>query len=139
MIQDTITYLKNAGKMDKRLIYVEDNVHDIPRRIRQEVNPDFIVMFNPKNQKYEIHRIDGRYSLELSLPFDQLDSRAIEHALYSRDVERVRRDIEENNLRLDEEKRKRKEDERSCKVRDLFTYCNRHMDKEAWDEGASLC
>jgi len=136
MTQDTIVYLKNAGKMDKRLIHVEDNVYDIPRRIRQEVSPDFIVMFNPRTQRFEIHRIDGRYSLELTIPYDQLDSRAIEYALYSRDVERVRTEIEENNARLDEAKRKAKDHENSCKARDLFTYCNRHTDKETWDDEA---
>lgn len=133
MIQDEIIYLKNAGRMDKSLIYVEDNVYDIPRRLRQEVNPDFVVMFNPETQKYEIHRLcRGMYTLELNLPYDALDARAITHALHARDVERVRKEIEENNARIDEAKRKEKEHEISCKARDLFDYCNRHMDKESW-------
>lgn len=133
MVQDTIVYLKNAGRMDKKLIYVEDNVHDIPRRLRQEVNADFIVMFNPKSQKFEIHRLcKDMYTLELSIPYDNLDSRTIDLALHARDVERVRKEIEENNARIDEAKRKEKEHERSCKVRDLFDYCNRHTDKETW-------
>ncbi len=137
MIQDTIVYLKNAGRMDKKLIYVEDNVHDIPRRIRQEVNPNFIVMFNPKTQQFEIHALrDNDQTLELNLPYDELDARAITFALHARDVKRVRKEIEENNARLDEEKQKAIENERSCKARDLFDYCNRHTDKETWDDGA---
>lgn len=136
-IRDEIEYLKNSGRMSRDLIYVEDNVHDIPRRIRQEVNPDFIVMFNPRTQKYEIHRL-CRYmhTLELTLPFDGLDSQAIEYALYSRDVKRVRQDLEEHNARLAKAQREAIEDERRIKTKELFTYCMRNSDKETWDEGA---
>jgi hypothetical protein len=137
MIQDTIVYLKNAGRMDKSLIYVEDNVYHIPRRLRQEVNPEFVVMFNPNTQRYEIHVLRHQdQTLELILPYDELDARAITHALYARDIERVRKEIEENNAQIDEAKRKALEDERKWKTKELFDYCNRHMDKETWDDGA---
>lgn len=137
MIQDEITYLKNSGRMEKDLIYVEDSVHDIPRRLRQEVNPDFIVMFNPKTQKYEIHRLCREmYTLELNLPYDELDARAITFALHARDIDRVRKEIEETNAQIDEAKRKAINDEKSWKAKELFDYCMHHSDKETWDEGA---
>ena len=135
MIQDDIVYLKNAGRMAKNLILVEDSVCEIPQRLR-EINPGYVVMFNPDTQKYEVHILAERYTLELTLPYDELDERAITYALYVRDMQRVRTDIEENNKRLDEAKLKEQEHEKSCKVRDLFTYCNRHVGKETFGDGA---
>ena len=135
MIQDEIVYTKNAGRMSKCLILVENHVTDIPKRLQEEVNPSYIVMFNPKTQKFEVHR-RGRNdcSLELNLPFDELDSRAIEYALNARDISKIRKGIEEHNAKLDEERKKEIAHVQSCKTRDLFTYCNRHMDKETFDK-----
>lgn len=137
MIQDEIIYMKNARRMDKCLVYVEDNVTNIPRRLQEEVDPNFFIMFNPKTQKFEIHR-RGRndYTLELNLPFEELDSRAIDYVLNSRDIKRAREEMEEHNAKLDESNRKRTEHIQSCKTRDLFDYCNHHSDKETLDENA---
>jgi hypothetical protein len=136
MIQDTVVYLKNAGRMNKNLIPVESHVTDIPERLK-EINPHFLTMFNPSTQKYEVHRLDvDGPTLELSLPYDELDVRAIQYALHAREVEKVRAEIEENNRAIDEAKQKAIEDEQRCKTRDLHKYVTSHESKEVLDEGA---
>lgn len=136
MIQDTLIYLKNARRMNKNLIHVESHVTDIPERLK-EINPYFITMFNPKTQQFEVHRLDvAGHTLELNIPYTELDERAIRYAVHAREVEKVRKEVEENNAKLDREKREAAENVQKCKTRDLFDYCNRHMDKETFDDNA---
>lgn len=136
MIQDTLIYLKNAGRMNKNLIHVESHVTDIPGRLK-EINPNFITMFNPSTQKYEVHRLDvDGHTLELNIPYAELDERAIGYALHAREVQKVQREIEEHNRLIDEAKQKEIENEQKCKTRDLFDYCNHHTDKEAFPENS---
>ena len=136
MIQDTVVYLKNAGRMNKSLIPVESHVTNIPERLK-EINPHFLTMFNPSTQKYEVHRLDvDGHTLELNIPYDELDCRAIQYAIHAREVEKVHMEIEEHNKAIDEAKQKAVENEQRCKVRDLHKYCTSHERIEELDENA---
>lgn len=136
MLQDYITRVKNAKRMNRNLILVENHVTDIPERLK-EIDPDFFVMFNPKTQKYEIHkRVLHGITLELNLPFDELDSRAIDYLLNTRDVAKVHKEIEEHNAKLDEDRRKVIDNETECKAKEIFDYAYHNESKEKPDEGA---
>jgi hypothetical protein len=137
MLQDYITYAKNARRMDRNLIFVENHVTDIPERLKAEVDPDFFVMFNPGTQKFEIHKkVEYGVTLELNLPYNELDYRAIIVAQNSRDVQKVREEIEAHNAKLDDDKKKVLDNEKMCKAKDIYDYAYHHESKEKPDEGA---
>jgi len=136
MSEPNIVYFKNAGHMRKNMIYVESHTSGVLEEL-QNIDSELFVMFNPDTQKYEVHRNRlGIYTLELSLPFDELDSRAVEYLLNTRDVKKTQMEIEKHNEKLDADRKKIADHEKECRLTDLHTYCSRHEDKETLDKNA---
>jgi hypothetical protein len=136
MLQDYIAYVKNAKRMYRHLILVENHVTDIPERLK-EIDPNFFVMFNPKTQKYEVHKkVLHGITLEVSLPFGELDSRAIDYVSSVRDAAKVRKDIEEHNVKIDEDRKKVIDNESQWKAKEIFDYAYHNESKERPDAGA---
>lgn len=57
---------------------VENNVFDIPERLK-EYDESFFVVFNFKNKKYEVHSTDNLFNTYcFTVPYNELDSRTID-------------------------------------------------------------
>ena len=84
------------------LIEITNDLYDISSRLRG-VNDDYRLYYNPQKGRYEVHSAK-RGKLQFVVPYDELDARTVEYALYSRveNAELVFRDIERNNRRLNE-------------------------------------
>jgi hypothetical protein len=100
MNKDQLIYRTNIGDIMPGLIPVEDNVFDIPRRLK-EIDSGYFVMFNPDNQKYELHNEFQDTTYCLTFPYDELDGRALDYARETR-IERfdvIRRQMRQHNVR----------------------------------------
>lgn len=134
-LQDEIIYLKNKGCMPANLILVDSHALDIPQKLRA-VEPVLYIMYNPNTDKYEIHRRGFDNSLELNLPYRELDNRAVIAFVNGMDIKRMGKEIEAHNEKLRADQENKTKDEIGCKLRDMHTYCLRHVDKEKPDEKA---
>lgn len=120
------------GRYAEYRIPVLSNVYDIPVRLK-EVNRDFFVMFNTRDQTFEIHDASQPYTtLACTLPFDELDARAIN---YVREFARERlaivaAEIERYNEELDRKAQAALIDKASYKCREALNYLkdNTHTD-----------
>lgn len=111
MDRDTLIYRMNKGDTMPGLILVENNVFDIPKRLR-EIDPGYFVMFNPENQKYELHNENQDTTYCLTFPFDELDSRAIDYTRETR-IERkdiILKQIKQHNEKVERDRRNEFED-----------------------------
>ena len=112
------------GKYSKDRIPVISHVTDIPVRLK-ELNRAFFVMFNVKTQRYEVHSSDQPFAtLACTLPFDELDARAI---LYVREhsaerLEIIAKEIDEYNDRLVAKREAETIDKANYKMREAFNY-----------------
>lgn len=105
-------------------IPVLNNVYDIPVRLK-EVNRDFFVMFNTRNQKYEIHDASQPYdTYACTLPYDELDARALVYVReFSRErTEHLAEEIDRYNDELDRREKAALIDKASYKCREAFNY-----------------
>ena len=137
-MRDRIVYFKNAHMMMPYLIYVESDVMDIIKQLKQ-MDKNYFVMFNPRTQQFEIHNAAQEGStLSLNLPFGELDTRTIDYAQKYRieNAKKIIAEMEANNLKLEIEKESKNNDASREVLKDVYTYCNRHTGKDALDEGA---
>lgn len=88
----------------KNLILIENDVFDIASRLKG-LNENYKIYFNVGTAKYEIHNAVCSPSLQIILPFEQLDIRAIDFAFKTRveNMEEILNDIEQHNRRVDEQ------------------------------------
>jgi hypothetical protein len=120
------------GRYSKDRIPVLSNVYDIPVRLK-EVNGDFFIMFNTRNQKFEVHDKSQPFTtLACVLPFDELDQRSIAYVRerYHVDVQDLAAEIERYNDDLDRRQQAELIDKANYKCREAFNYLknNSHTD-----------
>ena len=118
------------GAYGENRIPVTSHALDIPDRLKA-VDKGYFVAFNTISQKYEIHcawQPDTTYCC--TLPFDELDARAIEYArAYSRErFAQTVAEMEAYNAKLSERREKELLDTAGYKTRMAFDYL-RHTDK----------
>jgi hypothetical protein len=66
------------------LININADTYFITERLR-EIDENYIIKYNTKTAKYEIHnlsQVDNTYAL--TLPYSELDERAVDYALKTR-------------------------------------------------------
>lgn len=105
-------------------IPVISHVTDVPVRLK-ELNRAFFVMFNTKKQKYEIHCSDQPFNtLACVLPYDELDSRAIQYVReHSADrLAIIAKEIDEHNERLAARREAEIIDKANYQMREVFNY-----------------
>ena len=113
----------------------------IPERVK-EIDKGYFVVYNHKEGYFEIHHEYGlttRDSLQLWIPFKELDQRTIDRILETK-VENAKAlfaKMERENAKIEEEMQ-RKSDEVSEEIsRDIFRYCNNnHPSKDTIDDEA---
>ncbi len=133
-----ITYLKNAGMMMPYLIYVESNIFNIPERLR-EIEPHYFVMFNPRQQKFEVHNTNQLHSTYcLTVPFDELDSRTLDEVRRTRweNHKKLMAEIEAHNQKLELDRLKAAQDKIAWKANEIYKYGKAHESVEKLDDGA---
>jgi hypothetical protein len=112
------------GRFDRDHVPVTSHALDIPIRLK-ELNGAFFVMFNVRTQRYEVHCATQPFdTLACTLPFDQLDARAIEY-VREHSVERletIAREIEEHNEKLVKRAEEEAIDKANYKMREAFNY-----------------
>ena len=112
------------GRFERDRIPVVNHALDIPVRL-EELNRAFFVMFNVRTQKYEVHCADQPFeTLACTLPYDELDARAIEY-VREHSVERLEtiiREIDEHNERLVQKEQEAVIDKANYKMREAFNY-----------------
>lgn len=114
------------------LLPIFSHIYDIPRRVH-DYDASFFMVFNKRNQKYEIHSLDypGNDTLSCTIPYAELDSRTLDH-LWMNDI-RVHGAEIFKRLDLAEEKaRIRKERDRKNFDIDFAKEHRSAFAKDAW-------
>ncbi len=106
-----------------RKIRIVNDVMGIVRRLKN-IDRDYFVVWNKKNDRYEIHNCRCEPTLVLVLPYPQLDSRAITYVQSTR-IENMQEFIvqmDEYNHKLEESKNRQILDESSYKSKHLIDF-----------------
>lgn len=114
------------GRPCKDRLPVLSNVYDIPVRLK-EVNRDFFVMFNTRQQKFEIHCASQPFdTYACTLPYDELDARALQYVReFSRErTEHLAEEIDLYNEELDRKEKAALIDKANYKCREALNYLN---------------
>lgn len=133
-----IEFLKNAQMMFPFLIYIDSNNYDIPERIK-EIEPHYFVMFNPRQQKFEIHNTNQLHSTYcLTVPFNELDSRTLDEVRRTRieNAKKLMAEIEAHNQKLELDRLKAAQDKVAWKANEIYKYGKAHESVDKLDDGA---
>ena len=107
-------------------IKIQHDVFNIVNRLKQ-INSGYFVMFNTQTEKFEIHNNNYKNTLWLTLPFNQLDCRAINYVLKSQNVEQVLLEIENDNLKLEKSNKEKLEDRTTYQLNEIYNYANKKV------------
>ena len=82
---------------------ITNDLYDVASRLRA-VNEDYAVYYNTDKARFEVHD-DRRNSLAFVVPFNELDARTVEYALYTRveNAKKIFEEVEQHNRRLEKE------------------------------------
>lgn len=120
------------GEYGRDRIPVTGNALDIPQRLK-EMDEGYFVMFNVKQQKYEIwHRGVGEGVLECVLPYDALDARAIRHVREHR-IERQEEllcEVEAHNRLLEQRMKRQWLEQAGERMREAVGYLKNRTDTD---------
>ena len=103
--------------MADRLVKITHDVFDIADRLK-EIDGGYYPVYNLNKKRYEVHHENGKDSLQVVLPYDTLDARAIEKVRSTRSewVEKLLREMDRQNEIL----RAQKEREKQERLRSLI-------------------
>ena len=116
---------------------VVTNVFLIPERLR-EIDDGYFVLRNHETKQFEIHHSGQPHnSYCLTLPYDELDERALKLVRKTRigNAEKLLAEMEEHNQKLTKERAVISE-EATQKLKETVTYLGRHSNQEALDDRA---
>lgn len=105
---------------------ISGNCFDIPQRIRA-LDDDYRLYYNVRKNVIELHHIRSHPTLQLVLPYRQLDARAVEYVRRTR-VDKIMAEIEsidEYNQKLQDTLISRTLDEIHIKTKCVVNYMNR--------------
>lgn len=97
-----------AGEVLALRIKIENDLFDINARIK-EIEQGYFIMYNTARGKYEVHHKYQPFDTYcLTLPYDSLDARAVEHVLKTRtqNAEALFEEMERQNAVLEGSKLK---------------------------------
>ena len=126
--------LQGNGRTGKNLLLIEQHVCDIPQRIRLEMgDPKWFVCRNPEESRWEVH-YDGkaRETLEVVVPFEELDSRIIDYLRRNRaeNAKQILRDIVASNERMVSAKNNKRHEYAGAVIDDAIDYMAHHPTKD---------
>lgn len=113
---------------------------NIPERLR-EIDRGYFVVYNHKNDSYEVHHEDGLplESFQLYIPYKELDQRTIDRVLETKveNAKAIYAMMERQNAKLEEDAQRRSDEITEGISKEIFQYChNDHPSLDAPDEGA---
>ena len=118
-------------------IVIDTNVFFIPERLR-EIDRDYYVVRDLNRKVFEIHNsAQPHNSYCLTVPYNELDCRALELVLKTRvqNVEKIIAEMDADNAKLVKNSEKVFEEAGSM-AKDILNYANRHTLVETVDDGA---
>ena len=115
-------------------IFISHDLFNIVKRLKQ-IDKNYFVLYNKKSQKYEVHYKRNFGTLELVLPFDRLDKRAIDLVLKSKieNKQKLLKEMEENNKKLEQQQSQKMLDEANFKAKEMMAYAFSKGDSENID------
>ncbi len=93
-----------------RLVEICNDLFDIAARLKS-INDGYRVFFNKDKQRFEVHDVNCKpLSLAFVVPYDELDSRTVDYALFTRveNAENVFKQVEESNRLAEKAETKRR-------------------------------
>ena len=86
------------------MILITNDLFDIAWRLRA-VNDDYRVYYNVEKGRFEVHNAK-KNTLDFVVPYDELDARTVEYALYTRveNSKRIFEELERHNRLVEKEK-----------------------------------
>lgn len=133
-----ITFYKNRGDIEQNCVLIESDVFNISQRIK-EIDEGYFIVFNPTNQRYELHHSEQADSSYCStLPYEELDGRAIER---TREMSAARAriilaEMKAHNEKLEHDNNKKIENEVAWKAKEIYQHSLRHGVDGMFDDGA---
>ena len=116
----------NKGDIPRGRILIEDNVFNIPQRLK-EIEKGLFVVLNVITQHYELHNEEQEHSTYcLTFPFEQLDSRAIDLTMerLSHRGENILLEIDRHNKAVEKSNEKRADDGYDQILREHFKFAH---------------
>lgn len=117
---------KTMLRRSRTFAIVEDNVYDIPQRLR-EIDPSYFVVYNSTADKFEVHSSENiGSSYCFTVPYDELDYRTIEYArktsIKLHGTELIDKIFDDNEKEEEKKKKEYKEDlkDRAREVQPIF-------------------
>lgn len=107
-------------------IRIENDLFGIADRLKN-IDNNYAVFYNSKNGKFELHNMRLRPTIQIVLPYSQLDKRAVDYALRTQ-VGVVLKEIlsiDAHNQKIAEECEKNKFDEVTRKLESAIRYVER--------------
>lgn len=131
MEREHIHYLLH-GKHHLKPVFT--NVQDIPQRVK-EYDPELFIVFNTKNQRFEIHSKDGgETTYNATIPYKDLDERTIRY-IRKNDIRVHGMAIYDRIAKSEQQAKERKEKERKQFTRDFAAEFQSEFAKDAWVMG----
>ena len=102
MIDLSVRHVLLALNRMDRLVEIKNDVFDVASRLR-EIDGDYYPVYNLTKKRFEIHHRGRAKSLQLVLPYDTLDIRAVNRVKETRRewVENMLRDMERQNQKAE--------------------------------------
>lgn len=107
-------------------IKINSDPFNITERIKQ-IDKNYFIVYNNLSKKYEIHSSTQKPTFCLTIPFSQLDCRAIEVLLKSQNVDKVFAEIEEHNKKLEISNQNKILDKSKYQLAEIYNYSNSHV------------
>ena len=108
------------------LIKIKKDLFNICKRIKN-IDNGYALFFNTRTKKYEVHNFNQLHGSYCStLPFNKLDSRAIDYLLetQNKNAKKLFEMIEKNNNKLKNEENAKLKDESDYKFGEIYNYAN---------------
>ena len=106
-------------------IKIESDVFEITKRIK-EIDDGYFVMFDTKNNRYELHNLYQDNTYCLTYPYADLDSRLIEMILYSNilNIDNIINDIDNNNKEIERNTENQIKSQTEYQVREICDFAS---------------
>lgn len=107
-------------------IKIDHDPFNIVNRIKQ-LNKNYYIVYNLQNKKYEIHNSSFKNSYCITVPFNQLDCRAIKILRDSENPEKIFAEIEKHNKNLEIKTQNARLDKSEYQLKEIYNYSNAHV------------
>ena len=126
--------------IDKYRETVKTSALNIPERLKQ-IDKGYFLVFNHRSKEFEVHHREQRdNTFCLNIPYKELDVRTLELVKRTRMeyAKQIFKEMEENNLKIEREADKKRNEYSKEVLTDIHKYVTRHESKDTIPEDSSL-